>query len=205
MTLMYVGRHGQNIDNLNRILNGHRDGPLTELGEQQADQLAGGMAALGIRIDWVYTSPLCRAHRTAQIVCETLDLHEPIVEPALIERHFGMLTGCSIDIIPKLVPATHILKTETVTYFLEAPESERYPTAFRRAKELLERLQEKHPDETLLLICHTDIGKMLYAAHYGLHWREALRRFHFGNCELLELMPNGEPGEHIIRMEQHNC
>lgn len=40
MTTIYIARHGQNEDNVHGILNGHRDLPLTDLGRQQARQLA---------------------------------------------------------------------------------------------------------------------------------------------------------------------
>lgn len=40
MLNIYIVRHGQDEDNQNGILNGHRDMPLTELGKTQAQQLA---------------------------------------------------------------------------------------------------------------------------------------------------------------------
>lgn len=40
MTKIYITRHGQDRDNANNILNGHRDMPLTEIGMDQAGQLA---------------------------------------------------------------------------------------------------------------------------------------------------------------------
>jgi broad specificity phosphatase PhoE len=52
MATFYVARHGQNVDNANGILNGHRDLPLTELGEKQAQTLGqqvlySGAASIG--------------------------------------------------------------------------------------------------------------------------------------------------------------
>lgn len=40
---IFIARHGQNEDNVNGILNGHRDLPLTELGRQQARELGEGI------------------------------------------------------------------------------------------------------------------------------------------------------------------
>ncbi|HUS26768.1 MAG TPA: histidine phosphatase family protein [Nevskiaceae bacterium] len=42
---LFIARHGQNVDNANGILNGHRDLPLTNVGRKQARQLAKGIAA----------------------------------------------------------------------------------------------------------------------------------------------------------------
>ncbi len=36
---IFIARHGQNEDNINGILNGHRDLPLTSLGREQAKEL----------------------------------------------------------------------------------------------------------------------------------------------------------------------
>jgi probable phosphoglycerate mutase len=38
MMKIYLTRHGQNEDNLNGILNGHRDLPLTDLGRDQKNK-----------------------------------------------------------------------------------------------------------------------------------------------------------------------
>ncbi len=204
MSKIYIARHGQNEDNANFILNGHRDLPLTELGRRQARELATGIQKAGLTFDKVYSSPLCRAFETAEIVCKELGLLPPQKEPDLIERHFGVMTGRSIHDIEKLVPPAHILKTETVTYFIEAPEAEDYPTAVARAQRFLDQMNDVHPQGSVLCVAHSDIGKLLYGGYYGISWRDMLSRFHFGNCELLVLEPGGTPQDHVIRIEQHN-
>ena len=65
MTTIYIARHGQNEDNVHGILNGHRDLPLTDLGRQQARQLARHIKDRGLVFDAVYASPLGRAFETA--------------------------------------------------------------------------------------------------------------------------------------------
>src|ERR1700694_3872048 len=91
---IFIARHGQNEDNVNGILNGHRDLPLTELGRQQARDLAKGIEATGLTFDAVFSSPLDRALETAKIICNVLGLKvEPVTIPELIERDFGVGTG----------------------------------------------------------------------------------------------------------------
>ena len=48
---IYVARHGQDQDNSNGILNGHRDEPLTELGRQQAKDVAIKMQQAGFTLE----------------------------------------------------------------------------------------------------------------------------------------------------------
>lgn len=206
MLRIYIARHGQNEDNAEGILNGHRDRPLTELGRRQALELAAGIKERGLAFDETATSPLCRAVETGRIVCETLGLPHPMHEPDLIERHFGVMTGRPIDDIKKLIPPEHILETPKVTYFLEAPEAENYPDARARAKRLLDRTHAERTSGSLLWFAHSDIGKLLYGEYYGIPWLDMLSKFHYGNCELLVLEPGGSgESEHIIRMPQFNA
>jgi probable phosphoglycerate mutase len=204
MLTLYIARHGQNEDNANGILNGHRDMPLTVLGEKQAHELADGIKKVGITFDFVYTSPLLRAKRTAEVVSEVLGLQNPTVLDSLIERNFGTMTGKPIDQIESLC-APNIVKTATITYFLSPPEAESFPELLKRATSTLEYIRKNHPSGIVLLVTHGDIGKMLYTAHYGLRWLEVLTKFHFGNCELLVLDDGRNPDEpHVVKIEQHN-
>lgn len=121
MLKLYIARHGQNEDNASGILNGHRDMPLTDVGVKQAEQLAEGVKAEGLVFDAVYASPLSRAKKTAETVCEALGMPPPVVMDALIERDFGVMTGKLVADIEKLC-APDIIKTDTITYFSRLPE-----------------------------------------------------------------------------------
>ena len=88
MTNIYIVRHGQNEDNANGILNGHRDMPLTEIGIGQAQQLAQMIRESGIHLDKIYSSPLQRAYQTAEIVAMAMQMEKPEKLDILIERNF---------------------------------------------------------------------------------------------------------------------
>ncbi len=79
MLKIYLARHGQNEDNANGILNGHRDLPLTKIGEAQAIEVAEKIKDAQLVFDHVLCSPLSRAKRTAEIVCEINNLQSPEV------------------------------------------------------------------------------------------------------------------------------
>jgi probable phosphoglycerate mutase len=198
---LFIARHGQNEDNVQGILNGHRDLPLTDLGRDQARQLAAGIQEAGLTFDAVYCSPLSRAHETAQIVATTLGLPEPRVVDSLIERDFGMMTGKPASQIAELC-APDIITTDTVTYFLSPEGAETFPVLLDRAKQALAEVSELQQSGRALVVCHGDLGKMMYAAATGKAWQEVLVGFHFGNGELIDLDPNGNT--HVIHLEQHN-
>ena len=186
MTKIYIARHGQNEDNANGILNGHRDLPLTELGRQQARELGEGIKQTGLQFDVVYSSPLSRAYETAVIAAEIAQLPEPIQYGKLIERNFGVMTGELTSRIEELC-APDIIKTDTITYFLSPKGAETFVDLVVRGREVLDELRMRHRNEKVLLVCHGDIGKMIYTAATGKDWRDVLIDFHFGNGELSKL------------------
>jgi probable phosphoglycerate mutase len=201
---IYIARHGQNEDNANGILNGHRDLPLTDIGFKQARQLARGIQKAGLAFDAVYVSPLSRAKVTGEIVAEVIGAPEPVVMHSIIERDFGSMTGVPVGDI-ELFCAPHVVRTKFITYFLAPPGAETFPELLERAGRALAELREQHTEGSLLLVTHGDIGKMMFAAYYSMSWQETLTKFHFGNCELLVLADGVDPHEpHIVKMDQHN-
>jgi probable phosphoglycerate mutase len=204
MLKIYIARHGQNLDNKNGILNGHRDEPLTSLGEEQAAGVGKEIREKGLHFDAVYSSPLKRALATAQIISKVSNQPEPIILDELIERNFGVMTGIEISKIEELC-APDILKTPTITYFLNVKGAETFPELLERARRLLDMVAEKNNAESVLLVTHGDFGKMIYTQFYGLSWMEVLSDFHFGNSEVLYLENGHNPKDaRLFVTEQHN-
>ena len=204
MLKIYLARHGQNEDNANGVLNGHRDLPLTEIGIGQAREVAKKIKDAGLKFDNILSSPLSRALVTAEIISEANNLPQPRAMPELIERDFGIMTGKSQSSIEDLC-GPDIIKTETITYFLSPEGAETFPDLLERAKRLLHRIEHEYKDGSILLVTHGDFGKMIYAQYYGLDWKDVLTLFHFGNSELLLLSSDSEAGEaHVFTILQHN-
>jgi broad specificity phosphatase PhoE len=63
---LLLARHGQTADNAGGLILGHRDPPLSDLGQAQARTLAVAARAAAIAVLW--SSPLRRARDTAAIV-----------------------------------------------------------------------------------------------------------------------------------------
>ncbi|CAN5397360.1 histidine phosphatase family protein [soil metagenome] len=199
---IFVARHGQNEDNLNGILNGHRDLPLTNLGRQQARDLGQGILDAGLTFNAVYSSPLIRAFETARITAGIAGLPEPEVLQNLIERDFGILSGELANDIEKICPPKDILSVEGMRYFLNPKDGETFPQVLVRGQDVLDYIRKMHTEGKILLVCHGDIGKMIYAAATGKDWKEVLQSFHMGNGDLIDISGNGEV--HTIKLEQFN-
>lgn len=86
----YLVRHGETELNVKRIMQGHRDSSLTEIGISQAKDL--GRKLKFIHFDAVFSSDLLRARRTAEIITAEKNLTVSTTK-LLRERSFGKYEG----------------------------------------------------------------------------------------------------------------
>lgn len=204
MLNIYIARHGQDEDNKNGILNGHRDQPLTETGKSQAKWLGKSIADLGLRFESVYSSPLQRAYETAKVISSSTGSPNPQKEQLLIERDFGVMTGQKVADIKKMC-APDIIKSDTITYFLNPEGAETFPDLLERGRRIVEWVKSNHQFGNILLVTHGDIGKMVYYAYYNLSWPDVLIMFHFGNSDLLLVSDESKSHDaHVFQLRQHN-
>ena len=95
MMTIYIVRHGQTEENLQRILQGHMPGTLTEKGKEQVRKAAELLSKEGIKFTRLISSDLKRAMDSAQIISDKLNL--PIIPMEILrERDWGKFTGMSI-------------------------------------------------------------------------------------------------------------
>ncbi len=121
---MLLARHGQSTWNAERRWQGQADPPLSDLGRAQA-------AHAGLRlgaVDAVISSPLLRAHETAEILAEAIGVGPVQLVPELAERDAGPWSGLTRDQVEKGWPG-----------FLAA---EKRPDGYEQNPELLARV---HP------------------------------------------------------------
>jgi phosphohistidine phosphatase len=52
--------------------------PLTSEGKEKMQEIASGLARIGLKLDWIVSSPLVRALETAEIIAEALDSKPPL-------------------------------------------------------------------------------------------------------------------------------
>lgn len=93
MADLYLVRHGQTELNVQNILQGRQDSPLTARGREQALATRTAFAARGVAFDHVYSSPLGRARRTAELIVG--EGRSIALVDDLREWHLGSLEGTS--------------------------------------------------------------------------------------------------------------
>jgi broad specificity phosphatase PhoE len=177
-------RHGQDRDNSRSLINGRRDTPLTELGQSQARAVADGLRSESISC--IYASPLRRARETASIVAAELSVPALHVEPDLIERDYGVLTGKPVSDIPRHAGKT--VMSNGFRYVIDSPGVEDYPRLWTRARDALGRIRRRHADQTVLIVAHNEVIKMMRSSFHGRSWKDELRRGPIGHCEIIALV-----------------
>lgn len=169
-TLILV-RHGETVDNVNRIMQGQTPGRLTDNGVEQARQL--GLRMSGEPIDAFVSSDLKRAVDTCvEIAAPHMGgnrqkaLSAIVQTPLLRERDWGSFTGCYI---PDLKDRKWTADIETANE-LQC-----------RARLFLEFVKEKFDGKTVLAVGHGIINKAIQAVFYNKPMHEIQR---MGNAEM---------------------
>lgn len=160
ITKLCLIRHGETAWNTERRLQGHTDIPLNARGEVQARQMAQALKNADLAFDVLYTSDLKRASDTANALVELFGVVAS-VDSALRERHFGALQGLSISEAPLLRPdiwQAHI--SRDLDHELEGGES--IQQFALRVQNILDRIQQRHQGETVLLVSHGGTLDMMY-------------------------------------------
>jgi len=88
---IYLIRHGETDWNKKQLLQGREDIPLNNTGMEQARIC--GNAFLNLPIDGIVSSPLKRAYKTASEIGTILGISDIAIEPDLIEKDFGKISG----------------------------------------------------------------------------------------------------------------
>ena len=149
--LLILVRHGETESNRERLALGREDVPLNERGRRQAAALTASLA--GVLATAIYASPLRRAVETARPLAEALGL-EVQVDEDLIEMAVGDLEGLS----PQELSDRHgdFLREwfSTQAGNLRMPGGESLQDVQDRAWAAIERLRERHPEETVVVVTH---------------------------------------------------
>ena len=144
MRLFLVARHGQSLFNVDKVVNGDPtlDRGLSEQGIEEAERLAGQLAALPLEL--VAVSPFPRALQTANIALAGRDVPH-LVDEDLGDIRIGDLEGDSLDAYRE-APAHHDRKKRF-------PGGESLDDAALRYASAFERLLARDEPGTLV-VCH---------------------------------------------------
>ena len=93
--MIYIIRHGETRKNKEKLLQGRSNDPLNEAGIRQAEEARDFFKDRGVHFKKVYTSPLVRAVRTAEIIAG--GAAEITADDRLLEMDYGPYEGTSLE------------------------------------------------------------------------------------------------------------
>ncbi|SER85345.1 histidine phosphatase family protein [Salipaludibacillus aurantiacus] len=199
MVTVYFIRHGQSEANLQGIIQGHAEFPLSELGEKQASLAGEWMSS--VHLDAIYTSDLQRARVTAEAIAK----HHPLTpQPWEMIREVGLgpLEGKTRKQMYEEFPE---LKADALlTSGIKGTETVDKITL--RCGYVIEQLNAAYENKTVAVVSHGGfISIMLMYLIAGENWHSLQRPFVIGNTGITKavLDNDGPPQLHFTNRTDH--
>ena len=170
--MIYIVRHGQTDWNLEGRNQGRTDIELNETGIKQAEEIAKTLA--GKKFDVVFSSPLKRAYKTAEIISN----NDIVLDERLIER-------CNGDLEGKLRS-----EYKDLVNFADPNENkhgiEPLPVFRKRITDFFDFILQTYPGKDILVVTHAGIS--IYAKCYfeGEPQDGNYSKYKLKNCEVLQ-------------------
>lgn len=174
--MIYIVRHGQTDWNVEGRYQGRKDVELNSKGIDQAKQI--GEKLSSIKFDKVFSSPLKRTLKTAQIITNK----EIVIDDRLIERCNGSLEGK--------------LKKEVVEKIdFNDPNNDKYGIEsiidFRnRINKFLDDIIQNYKKENILIVTHAGVSIYIRCYFEGEPKDKNYNNYKLKNCEFLEYENN---------------
>ncbi len=165
---IYIIRHGETEDNKRNICQGQTHGALTELGKQQALEVANKIRFEQIHA--IFSSDLHRAKQTTEIIFGSRKDVEITFDKRLRERHFGALQGKQLTTISD--------------YCKEMDDAETIANLRARVNEFLLSIKKEYDNKNVALVSHGITIKMICSICSGEKFEDInLAK----NCEVIRI------------------
>jgi len=199
MTHFILIRHGETEWNRVVRFRGRADISLNDVGLVQA-AATGRRVAATWRPAAIYSSPMRRARQTATAIGERINL--PVQPHAgLYDIDFGQLQGLTVDEAMARWP-------EVVRSWAETPAATRFPGGeglgdlAARSTAMLQELTARHENETVVLVGHTVINRVILLGVLGL----GLERFwHLGQDTCAINLFEATAGDYVLHSLNDVC
>ncbi len=165
MARIVLVRHGQTAWNREARFRGRADIPLDEFGLKQAEATGRYLAARWPVVA-VYASRMRRAMQTAGVIARAHGLTTHPLE-GLLDIDFGEFQGCLADEAAQRYPDLYRAWLE-VPHTVHFPGGEGLDDVRSRVVAALDEVIARHPGQTVALVSHTIVNRVLLCAVLGL-------------------------------------
>jgi len=157
-------RHGETAWSRERRFAGSADIPLSAEGRRQCTALAQALGALPIAA--LYASPLARARESAEAIAAVQKI-DVTLESAFREMSFGDWEGLTRDEVARRFPDDYAVWRATPERFAR-PGGESLAAVAERVGHGLAELRATHQAETVVLVSHAIVTRLLVLSALGL-------------------------------------
>lgn len=159
MTTLYLTRHGETLWNIDKRMQGWANSPLTDLGIRQAESLSERLK--DTVIDVIYSSPIERAYKTAEIIRKDRDI-DIITHDGLKEIHVGEWEGLTVDEIS----SNEVYAEQLQNYFYNPSKykpfgGETIDALAERCEKAIKDIRTTNKEKTVLIVTHGIALKMI--------------------------------------------
>ncbi|NMJ77104.1 hypothetical protein GLU64_01690 [Nanohaloarchaea archaeon] len=182
---IFLCRHGETDHNSSSIVQGHMEVELNEKGSSQAVKLADKLARL--EPDYLYSSPLLRTMQTSKEISDQTGL-EIREESLLKEVDQGDFEGETVQV---MIEAMNNAESENHEW---APKNgESMEEARERAARFLQKLKEKHQNQTVAAVAHGGFKSVMILEALG-HNSKNFNKIAQDNCCINVIKLDSEHG-----------
>lgn len=194
-TTITLVRHGETNWNVLGKFQGIKDIVLSNEGIMQAQYLNKRFQG---KFDYIYTSPLKRAHETAEIISRGSGI-TPIVEMGITEIDFGEWEGLTIKEVETNFPKELVLwKTDEINGPMCGGEWS-LKIASLRAKKVILKIASKHQGKNIIIVAH---GGIIKAGLIGVFdWKMTMyHKMILGNTSVCKIIFDNELSPKLITL-----
>jgi broad specificity phosphatase PhoE/ribonuclease HI len=159
-TRLLLVRHGETELTAQGRYSGRGDVPLSETGLAQARATGARVAAMGVPIAAVITSPLARCVRTGEAISAALPGHvEVAVEPDLVECDFGEWEGRTFAEVRTQWPDE--MDAWLASTSVAPPGGESFRAVATRVRRAVATTLKAYPERTVVVVSHVSPLKLI--------------------------------------------
>lgn len=181
---IYIAIHGESTGDVENRYGGRYDDELTEKGVSQAKDLAKKLSKKEIK--FIFSSPLKRAEKTAEIIGEELKVEVDIIDNLRERNQYGPLSGLT-KTEAKEEFADEIAKLKKHRYNTFVTGSEYYKRFTERLFPTFEKLLGEFENNNILLVTHGGPIRALLREYFKAGEIDSV-----GDCMLVEIEKTGE-------------
>lgn len=195
MTRIHLIRHGETDWNAEGRVQGQSESVLTDLGKEQAQQLAAQLR--GIHFDQIFSSSSQRARQTAAIVFAHYSA-EILHRDELREIYLGPWEGLLYKQVAALYPSEHVAFRE-IPHLFNVPGAETFAELQARGVAAVRDIARRHSGQEVAVVSHGAWIRTVLADVQGRSLQQLWKPPAVSNCAHMIIDIDGGQKKHLVK------